>query len=339
MTVRTIMRRAGAALATFGLLAGTAAGVAPPAAAAAAGDVGARAVSGGDVAGRAGTSGSRTGAAEATRLRIMPLGDSITWGVGTPAHDSYRTELYRRLTAAGLRVDFVGSQASGSGPDRDNEGHRGWTIGQIAQHVQAWLDAYEPDVVLLHIGTNDVTKGLGRPATRLSDLLDRIHAARPETRVLVAKIIGRSGWGQAATDAYNARIDELIARKGAPFRVVDLSGVGGVDLYDRVHPNEYGYATMAWSWYRALEPVLNATGVPWPAAGDPNRRAVSTRCLGPDYAVPQGRGCHRWYRRRPPGAVSTRVWQLPVRTVAPYRVMVDGKTVVRSRVVLRWITG
>src|SRR4051794_32872398 len=54
-------------------------------------------------------------------LRIMPLGDSITWGGGAPGHDSYRTDLYNRLATAGLDVDFVGSQHSGTGPDRDNE--------------------------------------------------------------------------------------------------------------------------------------------------------------------------------------------------------------------------
>src|SRR4051794_30404103 len=84
--------------------------------------------------------------------KIMPLGDSITYGVGTPGLDSYRTDLYRRLTNAGLNVDFVGSQTSGTGTDRNNEGHPGWTITQISANIDRWLDAYEPDVILLHIG-------------------------------------------------------------------------------------------------------------------------------------------------------------------------------------------
>src|SRR4051812_26725485 len=35
-------------------------------------------------------------------VRIMPLGDSITMGIGTATLDSYRRDLYARLTAAGV---------------------------------------------------------------------------------------------------------------------------------------------------------------------------------------------------------------------------------------------
>src|SRR3954468_23529667 len=78
-------------------------------------------------------------AVEKTPLRIMPLGDSITWGVGSARQSGYRAALYQRLTSAGLNVDFVGSMSRGTGPDRDNEGHKGWTIGRLAAHVDGWL--------------------------------------------------------------------------------------------------------------------------------------------------------------------------------------------------------
>jgi hypothetical protein len=37
-------------------------------------------------------------------------------------------------------------------------------------------------------------------------------------------------------------------------------------LLDRLHPNEFGYKKMAWTWYRALEPLLNTGGRAWPGA-------------------------------------------------------------------------
>src|SRR5689334_13802099 len=64
-------------------------------------------------------------AAAATPLRVMPLGDSITWGVGSPSGNSYRSFLANKLTAEGHTLDFVGSGRNGTMSDPDNEGHSG----------------------------------------------------------------------------------------------------------------------------------------------------------------------------------------------------------------------
>jgi lysophospholipase L1-like esterase len=275
-------------------------------------------------------------------LRIMPLGDSITWGVGSAKRNGYRAALYRRLTDAGLNVDFVGSMSTGTGPDPDNEGHKGWTIAQLAAGVDGWLAAYEPDVILLHIGTNDMTRAIPGAPQQLSDLLDRISADAPEADVFVAKIVGLAdspgvGGQRSRTDAYNAALERIVARKGDRFHLVDQSGIHGIDMFNRVHPNDYGYAQMAWNWYRALEPVLDSSGEPWPRTADPYRAAVSYRCLDDSELDPAAHGCHVWYHRTAPGAVTSRVWQLPVRTRVKYRVKIDGKIVTRTKIVTRWV--
>ena len=60
----------------------------------------------------------------------MPLGDSITLGV----NGGYRNGLWDRLAAAGKTIDYVGSQFDqyAKTPDKDHEGHPGFTIGNIA---------------------------------------------------------------------------------------------------------------------------------------------------------------------------------------------------------------
>jgi lysophospholipase L1-like esterase len=205
--------------------------------------------------------GAPTTTATARPVRIMPLGDSITFGSGSSTKSSYRADLYRRLTAAGLDVDFVGSVRSGAGADVDHEGHPGWRIGQIAERVDGWLVEYRPDVVLLHIGTNDMrtdAKALGA-AGRLSALIDQITVARPAARIFVARIIGAGDPAtQARIDAYNAAIPGIVASKGSRVRLVDLSTVGGADLADKLHPNDTGYARMSYLWNRALRRVLAA---------------------------------------------------------------------------------
>ena len=102
--------------------------------------------------------------------RIMPLGDSITDGVETfnstdgdlpaePQRVGYRKVLLDRLVAAGYAVDFVGSLNSGSGAglaDDDHQGQSGATQSVIRGGVVSWLNQNPADVVMLHIGTNDV---------------------------------------------------------------------------------------------------------------------------------------------------------------------------------------
>ncbi|GHJ49266.1 hypothetical protein Cs7R123_66080 [Catellatospora sp. TT07R-123] len=200
-------------------------------------------------------------AAVTTRpIKIMPLGDSITWGVGSPSTSSYRAALWQRLVAqAGYAVDFVGSQQSGSLPDTDNEGHSGWRIDQIAASATGWLNTYQPDVVLLHIGTNDMNQNydVANAPARLAALIDQILAARPTATVLVAKIIPALDAGiQSRINTFNAAVPGIVSARGARAKLVDLSVLGSADLADTLHPNDAGYARMAVRWYSGLESVL-----------------------------------------------------------------------------------
>ena len=96
--------------------------------------------------------------------RIMPLGDSITQGAasGEPDEDlqaGYRLVLWDLLADAGYDVDFVGNLNSGSDIldfDPHHEGHPGWRDDEIAANIYAWLKLNPADIILLHIGTNDL---------------------------------------------------------------------------------------------------------------------------------------------------------------------------------------
>src|ERR1041384_5155685 len=90
-------------------------------------------------------------AASDTPLRVMPLGDSITWGVGSSTGNGYRAPLWNRLAADGHPLDFVGTGRSGPMSDPDNEGHSGYKIHQVAALTDASLTRYRPNVVTLHI--------------------------------------------------------------------------------------------------------------------------------------------------------------------------------------------
>ena len=131
-------------------------------------------------------------------VKIMPLGDSFTRGANDINYPNgsipggYRKELGTRLATAGLAFDFVGSSSitAVAGMDPDHEGHDGFRTDQILSNLPTWLAA-APDVVLLHIGTNDILQNIPviAAATNLSSLIDAITVNAPERRLYVATIV------------------------------------------------------------------------------------------------------------------------------------------------------
>ncbi|MCG8926296.1 cellulose binding domain-containing protein [Lentzea sp. CC55] len=202
-------------------------------------------------------------------VRVMPLGDSITQGGSI---GGYRLDLGAKLRAEGRTVDFVGSLADGPGslPDRDHEGHPGWTIAQIDAIVVNRLRTYNPRTILLHIGTNDMygSDPAGAPR-RLSALVDKITAQAPGAEVFVSTIIPIR-FADATVRNYNAAIVPMLRAKAAAGKrvhVVDMyPAVPISDLPDGIHPNAVGYSKMANVWFNALSSVPGSIGDP-PAPG------------------------------------------------------------------------
>jgi len=198
-------------------------------------------------------------------IKIMPLGDSITYGAGSSTRGGYRFQLWNDLRARGFPIDFVGSLQTGPAIfDRENEGHPGWKINQIAAHIVNWLRTYRPRIILLHIGTNDFVKNddpTQAPA-RLRQLLNLITTTLPGATVIVAQILSlpRSARLNAEVAAYNATIPRMVQTYEAREKHVEY-----VDMYhavppsmlpDQIHPNDTGYALMARVWLYALLPLL-----------------------------------------------------------------------------------
>lgn len=202
-----------------------------------------------------------TNAATPAPIKIMPLGDSITFGAIYPG--AYRVELWQKFVANNIAVDFVGSQNNGptSLGDKDNEGHNSKMTSYILSNLDAWLTTYQPDIVLLLIGTNDVqsaTNAVGAPE-RTGQIIDMIASKLPNTRIVVASIpplLNSSANTQRALD-YNAALPAVItARQGQGKKVfyVDMYQVLTKSLMssDLIHPNTTGYNKMGDKWYEVL---------------------------------------------------------------------------------------
>jgi lysophospholipase L1-like esterase len=199
----------------------------------------------------------------------MPLGDSLTYGVGSSTHSGYRAVLRDELLAAGVDADFVGSQSNGLGADNQNEGHPGWRTDNIAERIQQWLSTARPDVVLLDIGTNDLDRDYDRalaPA-KTADLIDRITTQLPNVHVVVAKLLEVDRF-RTTFQRYNAVLAKVVAARAPQVTLADMSRVPAANTVDGVHPTDLGYRQMAYQWYQALAPVLGA-GRAWPVIASP----------------------------------------------------------------------
>jgi lysophospholipase L1-like esterase len=212
----------------------------------------------------------REAAFSTTATRIMPLGNSITQSYA--AYDSYRRPLWHRLKNAGYPVDFVGSQQRNyDGPpahsdfDLDHEGHSGWRADQLLAGIGSWASTYHPDVVLMHVGSNDMfqSQSVSSTISELSQIIDRIRAANPYVKILLAKLIPPTEWyGRLArVNALNDAIPGLVTQKHttqSPVILVDQSAgfYAATDTFDGIHTNVSGESKMAARWYEALTQIL-----------------------------------------------------------------------------------
>jgi len=205
-------------------------------------------------------------------VRIMPLGNSITYDErysdleGTPrpigVRTAYRSHLWYMLEQAGYPADFVGSQIAGQDVeppfDPENEGHPGWTSYEIAERTYEYMSNSMPDVVLLHIGTNDRTTTNPEGVDQILNEIDQYELnSDHHIKVFVALIIDRqSPDGRIKT--FNERLQLLLEdriARGDDIVIVDMyhnAGLTSSDYADNTHPNDQGYYKMAVQWYNAL---------------------------------------------------------------------------------------
>jgi lysophospholipase L1-like esterase len=229
---------------------------------------------------------SPASAASDTPLRVMPLGDSITWGVGSSTGNGYRGPLWNQLAADGHPLDFVGTVRGGSMSDPDNEGHSGYRIDQIAALADASLTRYRPNVVTLHIGTNDLqgASEVNTAIARLRSLVNQITADVPDATVLVASlVVSTSSSEEQFRGAYNQAVRQIVSdaqAAGKRIAHVDMSSLTTADLADPLHPNDAGYQKMADAFHRGIQAADSAGWLRNPAPAPARiQSGITGKCL------------------------------------------------------------
>jgi outer membrane biosynthesis protein TonB len=236
--------------------------------------------------------------------RIVPLGDSLTRSMTVTddggMHPSYRYWLWTTLNDNGYSVDFVGSSTSPTFPgysfDQGNEGHGGYTIGEIVDGVSGsgegrlstWLTGYFPDVALVLIGTNDVLADIPMDTrfANLGRLVDTLRNRNPRIVIFLTKLPPTGD--PFRNDAhglieFNGRLPGWASGRStssSPIHVVDLySGYDGRadnQATRFIHPDQSGEKKIADRFYAALSSYLDTGAVPTTRTTTPARTPTPT---------------------------------------------------------------
>jgi hypothetical protein len=239
------------------------------------------------VAGAGGGGGGFDPCPASDPCKVLPLGDSITWGISYGG--GYRIKLFAHAAKDMKKMTFVGydvanppsaSVVSALGAAMsmwapNHEGHSGWTIQQDDELVLGTSKAnndsvnysgkkvvadLKPNIVLVHLGTNDFRGDIAGAPNRLGLLVDHVVADAPDALVVVASVIPYPGGG-SAVKTFNDAVPGVVkprADAGKHVIFVDMfSALTSSDLSDGVHPNEGGYEKMAVAWYGAIKQYLH----------------------------------------------------------------------------------
>ncbi len=196
-----------------------------------------------------------------TGLRYVALGDSYTIGTSVAAKDRFPDQLVAALGSAEPTLTLVANLAT-----------NGYTSRDVIDVELPALEGYDPDVVTLLIGVNDVVQGvpLDRYEANVTTILDELLTLVPRERLVVVTIpdytvtpqganYGDPAAQSAAIQANNAAMTRLAADRGvAIVDIFDISLEAATDRTlvadDGLHPSGTQYAR----WVERLLPVVEA---------------------------------------------------------------------------------
>ena len=143
------------------------------------------------------------------------------------------------------------------------------TLANVAPLVPAALATYQPDIMLLAIGTNDTGNLSGWQTAHLA-LVDTILNASPSVKLVCAKIAACASWASvnaAGLASINTYVDANVTARAGTGRVkiADLNRPlpspnpvrdPWLWTFDGIHPTDAGYLHMAHIWLDAVEAWL-----------------------------------------------------------------------------------
>jgi acyl-CoA thioesterase I len=169
-------------------------------------------------------------AAAAKPVKMVVLGDSLSAGLGLPAHAAFPAKLQKALETKGIKVDMVNAGVSGDTASGGRE-RLDWSIPEGTE------------AVILELGANDALRGTDPAVTRaaLFDILSRLKARG--IAVLICGMFAPPNYGSDYAARFNAIYPELSKSFGVPLYPFFLEGVAAdakLNQADGMHPTADG---------------------------------------------------------------------------------------------------
>lgn len=181
---------------------------------------------------------------------VLVLGDSLAAGYGLQASQAFPALLQQKIDALGWDMKVI------------NAGLSGDTSAGGLRRID-WLLRGRVDVLILELGANDGLRGIELGSTRanLQGIIDKVKAANPNARIVIAGMMVPPNLGQEYTRQFQRMYPELARRNQAtliPFLLEGVAGEPSLNLPDGIHPTAQGHRMLAETVWTHLRPVLQS---------------------------------------------------------------------------------
>jgi acyl-CoA thioesterase-1 len=178
---------------------------------------------------------------------ILVYGDSLSAAYGIGQKEGWASLLDERLRQRKLNYTVANASISGE------------TTSGGAARIEAALERFKPDVVIVALGANDGLRGL--PIAEMkANLAKMVRAARARSaRVLVVGMRMPPNYGAKYTQAFQQAFAEVAKEHRAAYAPFLLDGIADQrDLFlaDQIHPSAQAQPIILDTVWKQLEPLL-----------------------------------------------------------------------------------
>ena len=174
---------------------------------------------------------------------LICYGDSLTAGYGAPTGGSYPDFLQSKL-----RLKVINKGVSGD-----------TTVSALGRFKSDVLD-YNPDVVIVELGANDLIQGIeiSKTKSNLNYFVDEL--LKRDITVYVVKFYANQLIFNLLKSGSKKEFDEIfeeLEEKEGVYLIEDIwKGIWNKHMSDAIHPNEIGYKKMGEIYLEELRPIL-----------------------------------------------------------------------------------
>jgi len=179
---------------------------------------------------------------------IVFFGNSLTAGYGVSSSEAFPAIIQKKIDSLGLPYQVI------------NAGVSGETSSGGKTRID-WILREPVDIFILELGANDGLRGtqLSETKKNLQDIIDKVRAKYPDTKLVFAGMEIPPNMGQAYTTEFRNIYTDLAAKNKMTLIPFLLEGVGGepeLNQADGIHPTAEGHRIVAENVWKQLEKLL-----------------------------------------------------------------------------------